>query len=154
MSPIRPALGVVNPRGPLPQGARSVRCPACGHCFQTSRRAISGSCPCCTAPLRLEDFVFSRQAKTDIQTLGHVRVTSASSVSGELICGRLTNSGSFRGQAVVHGPIELRDDSLTTGDLRGQSLRVFLGATLRARGGHQADQTQGRSICRSSHQAQ
>lgn len=94
---------------------------------------MSIRCPRCTTPLRMEDFVFRRNAKADLHTHGHVRVTSASSVNGELVCGQLTNSGRFSGSAVVHGPVDLVDDSFTTGALAGQSLRVSHGAVLRGK---------------------
>ncbi|MCX5658110.1 MAG: polymer-forming cytoskeletal protein, partial [Planctomycetota bacterium] len=133
MSPIRPALGAVHPRPPDPPGARPVRCPACAHLFPTSRKAMSIRCPRCTTHLRLEDFTFRRNASADINTHGHVRVTSASSVSGEVVCGQLTNSGRFNGSAVVHGPVELSEASFTTGDIAAQSLRVSHGAVLRGK---------------------
>jgi cytoskeletal protein CcmA (bactofilin family) len=51
-------------------------------------------------------------------------------MKGELICGQLTNTGRFDGQAVVHGKIELSGTSLTTGEITGQSLTVQPGATI------------------------
>jgi cytoskeletal protein CcmA (bactofilin family) len=110
-----------------------VRCPFCGHLFEVSRKALILRCPRCTSPLRLEDITVSGNIRGERSTSGFIRITGASIMAGSVVCGRFTNAGRFDGRALVHGPIELDGASLTTGEIRGQSLRVFLGATLRAK---------------------
>lgn len=89
-------------------------------------------CPRCTNPLRLEDKVIRHQFNEDLAIVGFVRITPSSVLTGQIVCGHLINAGRFDGSALVHGPIELDAHSLTTGELRGRSLRVLPGATLRA----------------------
>jgi cytoskeletal protein CcmA (bactofilin family) len=83
--------------------------------------------------LRLEDITLSGNIRGERSTSGFIRITNASVMSGSVVCGRLNNAGRFDGRALVHGPIELGGTSLTTGEIKGQSLRVLLGATLRAK---------------------
>ena len=87
-------------------------------------------CPRCTEPLRLKDMTLAKSIEGRLDTLGHVHITPASAMNGELVCGQLTNTGRFEGQALVHGKIELTGKSRTTGQLRGQSLTVLPGATV------------------------
>ena len=91
---------------------------------------MSLRCPRCTQPLRLDDVTVAQAIEGRLDTLGHVNITPASAMSGQLVCGQLTNTGKFDGNALVHGKIELADKSLTTGQLRGQSLTVLPGATV------------------------
>ena len=83
--------------------------------------------------MRLKDVTLAKSIEGRLDTLGHVHITPASAMSGELVCGRLTNAGRFEGQAVVHGRIELAGKSHTSGRLRGQSLTVLPGATVTGR---------------------
>lgn len=68
-----------------------------------------------------------------MHTLGNVRITPGSTVVGRLNCSQLVNGGKLDGQITVTGAIELMENSQTTGELHGQSLRVFLGASLRGK---------------------
>lgn len=94
---------------------------------------MSLRCPRCTRPLRLEDVTLAQAIEGRLDTLGHVHLMPASALSGELVCGELTNDGRLRGRVLVHGKIELSDKSLTTGNIRGQSLTVLPGATITGR---------------------
>lgn len=133
MSPIKPALSALRPAGPHPSVKRKIYCPHCGHGFEASRKAMSLTCPRCTSPLTFKDITIDRPVEGNVDTLGHIQISSASGMSGELACGHLTNSGKFDGSMIVHGPIELKDHSQTTGDLQGKSLQVDPGATVEGR---------------------
>jgi len=133
MSPIRPALGFVHARTPKPTYVREVRCPYCSHSFEASQKAISLRCPRCTNPLKIEDKIVRKEVKGQVATVGQVRITTASVLSGDIVCSDFLNAGRFDGSALVHGPIDLQPGSLTTGTISGRSLRALLGATLRAK---------------------
>ena len=109
---------------------RTVSCPACGHRIDASLKAMSLRCPRCTQPLVLEDVTLAEPTEGRLDTVGHVSITTASAMTGQVVCGQLTSAGQFDGTAVVHGKIELAASSRTTGHLRGQSLTVLLGATM------------------------
>ena len=133
MSPIRPALGFVHSRSPKPAAVRGVHCPYCNHHFEASRRAMTLTCPRCTQRLAFEDKVLRSQSHGGVSTVGHVRITASSSLTGQIVCGHLINNGHFDGTAIVHGPLELEAHSTTTGEVRARSLHALPGATLRAR---------------------
>lgn len=133
MSPIKPVFNLFHLRTPRPAKTRDVRCSNCSHHFEVSQRALAVRCPRCTHPVRLEDVTIRHEVQGDMHTLGNVRITPGSSVVGRLACSQLVNAGKLDGQITVTGGIELMENSNTTGELRGQSLRVFLGANLRAK---------------------
>lgn len=133
MSPIRPAVGFVHLTPPKPHDVRGVHCPFCHHDFEISRRAMVVRCPRCTSPMRFEDMTVRHHKSGEVDTMGHVQISSASAMTGQIVCGQLTNAGRFDGSALVHGQVLLLSNSLTTGHITGQSLRVPFGATLRAK---------------------
>ncbi|MCE9590492.1 MAG: polymer-forming cytoskeletal protein [Planctomycetes bacterium] len=133
MSPIRPVFNLFHLRTPRPSKTRDVRCSNCSHQFEVSQRALVVRCPRCTHPVRLEDVTIRHEVHGDMHTLGNVRITPGSTVVGRLVCSQLVNAGKLDGQINVTGSIELMENSSTTGELHGQSLRVFLGANLRGK---------------------
>ncbi len=133
MSPIRPALGFVHPRPPKPAAVRAVHCPYCNHYFEPSQRAQTLTCPKCTQRLQFDDKVLHKQSRGEVATVGHVRITAASSLTGQIVCGHLINNGRFEGSAIVHGALELDPHSTTTGEIRARSLHAPPGATLRGK---------------------
>ena len=131
--PIRPALGFIHARKPRPSVVRPVRCPYCGHGFETSLRTMTIRCPRCTEHLAIEDKTVTRQTDSDLATVGYIRVMAASVLTGRIVCGHLVNAGRFNGTAIVHGPIELDPRSITTGQITARSIRTAPGAVLRAK---------------------
>lgn len=92
---------------------------------------MSLRCPRCTQPLILRDLTLDKPVKGRVETMGHVALPAGSAINGQVQCGQFTSNGRFEGRAVVHGPAELFPNSVTTGELRAQSLTVQPGATLR-----------------------
>ena len=112
---------------------RRVHCPACGHRFEVSRRAIVLRCPQCTGPVRLEDYTLRDQQEVELSTMGDVHVIAGATINGSVICGRLLNDGTLDGQLNIAGELELTPQSVTSGHITACSLHVRPGATLRAR---------------------
>lgn len=129
--PLRPALLAFHPRGPEPKAVRKVSCPHCARSFEVSKRAMSVRCPGCTRPLQFSDLNLNSRVEGDVSTMGLVNLDDDGQMLGKLTCGELRSSGSFQGKALVYGLVELRNQSLTTGDLTARSLNVDQGATLR-----------------------
>ena len=93
---------------------------------------MSLRCPACSDPLCFEDFTLHRSLEGRVSTLGQVRVARDCAMFGQVVCGHLLSEGSFDGEAMVYGPIELLRDSTTAGRLTGRSLKIAGGATVRA----------------------
>lgn len=132
MSPIKPALSSQHPTSPAPQAVRKVHCPHCGQRFEASKKAVSLRCPGCTQPMNFEDLTLRRKLSGDLTTMGHVEVSGPSEMSGNLVCGELTNQGRFEGDAKVYGPVVLSEQSLTLGTIQARALRIVPGATVQA----------------------
>ena len=98
--------------------------PQCGWDFEVSRLAIFARCPACTSSLAFTDLMLRYKVQGDFCAVGHISLHPPSEMVGRVVCGRFTKEGRFDGLAVVYGTIELLDQSLTTGELIGKSLRV------------------------------
>ncbi|MEM6333670.1 MAG: polymer-forming cytoskeletal protein [Planctomycetota bacterium] len=131
--PLRPAMAAFHPRKPDPREKRSVACPACGHAFTISSKAMSVRCPSCTRPLQFSDLDVRQRLAGEIATMGRVGLQRSGEISGRLVCGELDTEGSFQGDALVYGAMKLKTGSLTTGSITCRSVSAEHGATLRSR---------------------
>ena len=80
--------------------------------------------------MKLEDVTVKKNDNNGIlSTMGHIHLTAHSTVDGELICGELTVSGSYHGNAHVHGQVKLQSQSKSSGDIHARSLTIEDGAS-------------------------
>lgn len=127
--PLKPSMLTTHPRKPRPREVRTLRCPHCGAPIEVSRRAMSYRCGKCSMPMRLEDVTVNDRNSRTLSTMGHIHLTAHSTVDGELICGELTVSGSYHGNAHVHGQVCMQSQSHSSGDIRARSLTIEDGAS-------------------------
>jgi cytoskeletal protein CcmA (bactofilin family) len=131
--PLKPAMVAFHPRTPQPRDTRQVCCPSCGRSFDISAKAMSVRCPGCTRPLQFADLDVKQRLAGEVATMGRVELHPSGEISGRLVCGELAVAGSFQGDALVYGSLDLKPGSLTTGTLAARTLHAHHGATLRAR---------------------
>ena len=90
---------------------------------------MSYRCGKCSMPMKLEDVTVKANNTRTLNTMGHIHLTAHSTVDGELRCGELTVSGSYHGQAHVHGKVHMQSQSHCSGDINARSLTIEDGAT-------------------------
>ncbi|MBL4700090.1 polymer-forming cytoskeletal protein [bacterium AH-315-I18] len=131
--PLKPSMLTTRPRKPVPREVRTLSCPNCGETLEVSRRAMSYRCGKCSMPMKLEDVTVKHVNNGTLSTMGHVHLTAHSKVDGELICGELTVSGSYNGNAHVHGLVKFQAKSHSSGDIHARSLTIEKGASFQGR---------------------
>ncbi len=128
--PLKPSMLTTHPRKPQPREVRSLSCPNCGAPIEVSRRAMSYRCGKCSMPMKLEDVTVDQLNNTrTLNTMGHIHLTAHSKVDGELRCGELTVSGSYHGNAHVHGKVHMQSHSHCSGEINARSLTIDDGAS-------------------------
>jgi cytoskeletal protein CcmA (bactofilin family) len=114
-----------------PASPRSVRCYHCGHRFDVSARAMTGSCPKCYAKLMLDDIVIKNtQSYRKLQTCGRLVVEARGRVIADLVEAEegVQVVGKLEAKAYRGGPVTIGAKAIWKGDCEAPSLVIEFGA--------------------------
>jgi len=109
---------------------REVRCYHCGHRFEVSARAMTGSCPGCYGSLMLDDLVIKNtQSYRKLQTCGKIHIQARGRVIADLVDAAegITVTGKLEAKAYRGGPVSIGPRALWKANCAAPSLEVAPG---------------------------
>ncbi len=118
---------------PKATGPREVRCYHCGHRFEVSARAMTGSCPKCYGKLMLEDVVITNtQSYKRLQTCGKIIIQARGRVIADLVdaADGIEVTGKLEAKAYRGGPVSIGPKALWKGDCAAPSLTIEPGGKI------------------------
>ncbi|MFG0258278.1 MAG: polymer-forming cytoskeletal protein [Phycisphaerales bacterium JB043] len=116
-----------------PTGPRTVVCYHCGHHFEVSARAMTGSCPKCYGKLMIDDVVIKNtQSYKTLQTCGKLVIQARGRVIADLVTASegIEVAGKLEAKEYRGGHVHIKHKALWKCDCRAPSVTIENGGVV------------------------